>query len=378
MVIRIFKDVSANFRKQYEKCYTNFSYRTFFVFLLLLYFLFIFKREKELVFCIVNCGFSLWKNIFLRSCSRIYLGPLLFNIYTNNIFFQVDEAFLSNHTNSTALYYVHKKGILNQSILKKNFICLQKWFHNNYMVLNPGKYYCMNFGSNTTKKEFVLENGAIASSAEEYVVLGITINFYSHFKQLCKQVANKPNALTGISPYLSHNRRRFIYSSFFTRHLRCFSLIWTICSRKSNHLINKLQERYITLRIIYNDCDSSFSEILEMSNESTIHIKNMNVLMTELYKFSNNLSPRIMNNIFQKQENCCSLRNPRSLVSKRKFTTSYGIDTMSFRRPQIWQHLPQDIKISDSLNLFKSKAKTYGALTCHFKLCKTCIHSCDN
>ena len=36
----------------------------------------------------------------------------------------------------------------------------------------------------------------------------------------------------------------------------------------------------------------------------------------------------MMNDIFQKQENCYSLRNPRLLVPKRKFTTSYGIDTI--------------------------------------------------
>ena len=58
-----------------------------------------------------------------------------------------------------------------------------------------------------------------------------------------------------------------------------------------------------------------------------------------------------MNDIFQKQENYYSLRNPRSLVSKRKFRTTYGIDTISFRGPHIWKDLPQDVKNSDSLNL---------------------------
>ena len=64
-----------------------------------------------------------------------------------------------------------------------------------------------------------------------------------------------------------------------------------------------------------------------------------------------------MNDIFQKQENYYSLRNPRSLVSKRKFATNYGIDTISFRGHQIWQDLPQDIKNSGSFKLFKSNVK---------------------
>ena len=36
-----------------------------------------------------------------------------------------------------------------------------------------------------------------------------------------------------------------------------------------------------------------------MSNESTLHIKNLKVLMTEIYKFVNDLSPLVMNDIFQ-------------------------------------------------------------------------------
>ena len=44
------------------------------------------------------------------------------------------------------------------------------------MVLNPGKCYYMTFGLNNTKNEFVLEDGAIVPSAEEHVVLGITID----------------------------------------------------------------------------------------------------------------------------------------------------------------------------------------------------------
>ena len=98
-----------------------------------------------------------------------------------------------------------------------------------------------------------------------------------------------------------------------------------------------------------------FSEFLEMSNESTIHIGNIKVPMTEIYKFLNDISPPIMNGIFQKEENYYSLRNPRPQVSKQKFTTTYGIDTVSFRGPQIWHDFPQDIKNSDSLNLINLK-----------------------
>ena len=95
--------------------------------------------------------------------------------------------------------------------------------------------------------------------------------------------------------------------------LSYFPLIWTFCSRRSNHLFNKLQER--ALRIAYNNFNSSFSELLEMANEITIHIRNLKLLLTDVYKFLNSLSPPIMNEFFQTNDCPYDLRNPRILAS---------------------------------------------------------------
>ena len=143
--------------------------------------------------------------------------------------------------------------------------------------------YYMTSGLKTTKNEFVLDDGTTMPSAEEHVVLGMTIDscltFYSHLKQLFKKVAIKLNALTRIALYLSYNQRRLIYSSLFTGQLSYCPLISTFCSKQSNNLRNKLHEWAITVR--HNDYDSSFSDLLEMSDESTIHINKIKVLMTE-------------------------------------------------------------------------------------------------
>ena len=123
------------------------------------------------------------------------------------------------------------------------------------MVLNPGRYCYMSFGSNPNKSDLILKDSTKIPSAEEYVVLGVTIDnrltFYNHLKNLCKKIANKLNALTRIAPYLNHNQIRLIYNSLYKGHLSYCRFIWTFCSRRSNHLINKLQER--ALRIAYND-----------------------------------------------------------------------------------------------------------------------------
>ena len=142
-------------------------------------------------------------------------------------------------------------------------------------------------------------------------------------------MAYKLNTLTRVAPYLDYNQTKLIYNSFFKGQLSYCPLIWTFCSRRSNHLINQLQER--PLRIIHKDYNSSFSELLEMTNETTIYIRNLKFLVTEIYKFLNGLSPPIMKEVFQINECPYNLRNPRTLASKHKSTVRYGLDTIALR-----------------------------------------------
>ena len=88
------------------------------------------------------------------------------------------------------------------------------------MFLNPGKCCYMTFGSKfSNNNDLLLEDDTTIPSAEEHVVLGITIdshlNFYSHLKQLCKKVANKLNALTRIALHLDQDPKKLVYNSFF-------------------------------------------------------------------------------------------------------------------------------------------------------------------
>ena len=88
------------------------------------------------------------------SSSMSILGPLLCNIYINDIFAFVDEAFVSNYAGNTELYFFKKATSLTK---KKKFMYITKWFLDDYMVLNSGKCYYMTFGLRTTKMSLFLK-----------------------------------------------------------------------------------------------------------------------------------------------------------------------------------------------------------------------------
>ena len=55
-----------------------------------------------------------------------------------------------------------------------------------------------------------------------------------------------------------------------------------ICSRSVSNKINKLHER--ALKIVYDDYNSKFEELLTKDGSFTIHHKNLQTLEIELFK----------------------------------------------------------------------------------------------
>ena len=86
-------------------------------------------------------------------------------------------------------------------------------------------------------------------------------------------------------------------------------------SRTSNNKINRIHER--ALRIVYNDYNSNFKELLERDHSFTIHERNIQYLAIEAYTVKNGLFPIIMNDVFQFGKN--STYQLRQSFSKNKY-----------------------------------------------------------
>ena len=111
------------------------------------------------------------------------------------------------------------------------------------------------------------------------------------------KVSQKLNALARVSHYINFTQRRMIMKAFIiTSQFSYCPLVWMFHSRKSNNRINRLHER--SLRIVYNDYNSTFEELLMKDNSVSIHHRNLQVFATLLYKIINNQSPELLTNIF--------------------------------------------------------------------------------
>ena len=120
----------------------------------------------------------------------------------------------------------------------------------------------------------------------------------------------------------------------------CCPLAWMFCSRKLNNLVNKVQER--ALKLTWKDNESNFKTFLNENNEKYLYQRNLQFLMTELYKFKNNYAPPIMHHLFQFRENTFNLWNFGELATHSNKTSNYALETVGYRPPFLWAKLPSE------------------------------------
>ena len=98
-------------------------------------------------------------------------------------------------------------------------------------------------------------------------------------------------------------------------------------------MINKLHER--ALRLVLNDHVKDFEALLQKSDDISCHHRNIQMLMTEIYKLLNKLAPPIMDLMLNTRNITYNFRNLQEFLSGRKETVFNGLETLSYRAPQL-------------------------------------------
>ena len=277
------------------------------------------------------------------------LGPLLFNIYLNGLFYFTEEIGKVNYADGNTPYAIANDTLSLLNILENNVEILTTWFKNNYSKMNADN--CKLLVSNHDEDASILINGKIVEGNKSVKLLCLKIdnelNFNEHVTNICNTVSQKLPALARISGYMKVNKLRVILKAFIESQFQYCPLICMFHSRALNTRINKLHET--ALRLAYKEPHLTFEAFLIKDGSFSIHHRNLQRLAIEMYKFHMNLSPEIMKLIFQKSTNTYNLRNKNPFSGSNIRTVYYGTETISFRRAKTWTLVPEEIKASDTI-----------------------------
>ena len=132
-------------------------------------------------------------------------------------------------------------------------------------------------------------------------------------------------------------------------------------------MIEKIQER--SLRFLHNDFNSSYDELLKLADKTTMIVSRLKILCIEIFKTINQLNPQYMNYIFKKSINRSSSRSPNNIEVPRVNQATFGTNSLKSLGPKVWNSLPENIKSSESLEIFKNNMKIWDGPNCNCRIC---------
>ena len=322
----------------------------------------------------INTSFSTWKELLRGVPQGSVLGPLLFNIYFNDLFYFLEETEATNYADDTNIYACDMDlGNLIRRLEHDSLVAIE-WFESNYMKLNGDKCHFLIAGNKHEHLWLNFGESQIWETQSEKI-LGVTIDnklkFEEHIKSILASAGKKLSAIARMSHILSFSKLRLLMKSFVDSQFSYCPLIWMFCSRSMNNRINKLQER--TLRILYRDDISSFEELLVRDNSITAHERNIKLLAKEMYKVKNDILPNALGEFITKRDLRYNLRNHPTFTRDKANTTQYGTESMNILGPKIWDIIPSEIKNAETLDSFNVNIKKWKVKNCPCRLCKTFV-----
>ena len=97
--------------------------------------------------------------------------------------------------------------------------------------------------------------------------------------------------------------------------------------------INRPHE--MALRVVYKDFDSSFEELLRRDSSATLHQRNMQKLITEIFKVKTGIALELMKDAFEFVDVSYNLKNQSKCRRSIPRTEKYSIETASSVCPKL-------------------------------------------
>ena len=162
----------------------------------------------------VNLNFSNWIELLQGVPQGSVLGPLLFNIYLNDLFYILKDANICNFADDTTPFVCDLSLKTVMETLESHSEIAITWFECNYMKLNTDKCHLLVSGHKFEEMwmkvgtDYIWEN-------KEVNLLGVTIDndlkFEKHISNLCLKAGRKLSALSRMSRFLSFkNEKNFV------------------------------------------------------------------------------------------------------------------------------------------------------------------------
>ena len=179
------------------------------------------------------------------------------------------------------------------------------------------------------------------------------LTFDNHIYNLYAKPSRKLNV-----PYrllsLRTNKMRQIMKANISSQFSCCSLLWMNYSRTLNNKINRIHKR--SFWVVYDDRKTTFKQLLDKDRTVSIHTRNLQILVTEMFQLKFRELSSILHEVFQiDNSNNYNFRKIGDLNLVIFKTCIMETKTISVSGLKLWIILPDEYKNLTTLKEFKAK-----------------------
>ena len=285
------------------------------------------------------------------------LGPLLFNIFINDLFYMKINSQICNYADDNHLCATSKCVTeLTDTLESDSHHCIE-WFKDNDMDANAGKFQSIAMDRDGKIPLSISVQGNVILPSNVLKVLGVSLEaglkFDCHVTNICLKSSRQINVLKRLSRFLTPENRMLLYKSFIASNFHYCPVAWIFCGKRNSDKLEKIQER--ALRFVYSDYSSEYTDLLKRGNLLSLATYRIRFLAIEMYKCMNNLNPQYLNNVFEINTTPYAMRDSIRLKLPKYDTVRFGHNSFRYYGSKIWNAIPTDIKGSETLLIFKKR-----------------------
>ena len=253
------------------------------------------------------------------------LGPLLFLLFTNDLYLNIEYCSAILFADDTTVYKSHRNTRYLKWCIEQDLKTISDWFKANKLTLNLEKTEYMFFGTNPVKAKPILEIDNITLKPVESVkFLGMwldqNLNWNIHVNKLITRIKRNMHLLRTPKHLFSKKTLKLIYHAHIQSHTDYGLILWGSMTT---------QENLSHIQSVQNKC----VEIISKNKNTELNYKNLKILkikelikMQEIkvgYRLINKLLPNKISQQLQSDSNKKSLlkthtyntRGKKSLIS---------------------------------------------------------------